>query len=340
MLEDFRARGFRTFEDLEIPRLGRVNLIVGRNNVGKTMLLHALRIFRARGVQHAIVDMLDMRDEVGRPKASRDASGPEITLTRLFHGSFASASMAPTITLESRSASPRRVMIGVNLSEAETSETTIVNYEATDDPLSIKYEKIVHHVPRSQLPILLEANRFNDYRLASWWDSVSLTSSEARVIECLELISPIERVAYVSHPFSTEHYDRGRMAMVKLRDAEQPQPLKSLGDGVSHMFSMALALEIARESGMLLIDEIENGIHYSLLPDFWRFLFEATAQSGVQLFATSHSWDCIEAFQQAASEEPGAGVLVKLARREGKVAATVFEDEDLAIATREGIELR
>jgi hypothetical protein len=60
----------------------------------------------------------------------------------------------------------------------------------------------------------------------------------------------------------------------------------------------------------------------------------------VQIFATTHSWDCLEAFQLAASEDPAEGALLKLVVKNEKVFANVFRENELAIATRDQIELR
>ena len=61
----------------------------------------------------------------------------------------------------------------------------------------------------------------------------------------------------------------------------------------------------------------------------------------IQVFATTHSWDCIQGFQQVAQEdEQSDGFLVRLGRKQGNIVATVYNEEELAIVTREQIEVR
>ena len=92
---------------------------------------------------------------------------------------------------------------------------------------------------------------------------------------------------------------------------------------------------------MLLIDEIENGLHYSLLLEIWRYLFKFARQLNVQLFVTTHSWECIEAFQKATVEDKqDEGALIRLQNKKGDVTATVFDENDLTIITRNQIEVR
>ena len=110
---------------------------------------------------------------------------------------------------------------------------------------------------------------------------------------------------------------------------------------MARIFALALALENARDAGQLLVDEIENGIHYTGLPKLWRFVFEAAARHHVQVFATTHSWDCVQAFQEAAADRgDDESALIKLFEEDGMVRAAVLRSEELAIVARDRIEVR
>lgn len=85
----------------------------------------------------------------------------------------------------------------------------------------------------------MSARGLTDDELASWWDLIALRDGEARVIDCLRLISPIERLTMVEYP---GHRGR-RMPMVKVSGSGDPVPLKSLGDGMLRLFHLALAAE-------------------------------------------------------------------------------------------------
>jgi AAA15 family ATPase/GTPase len=103
---------------------------------------------------------------------------------------------------------------------------------------------------------------------------------------------------------------------------------------------ISLALVNAKD-GILLIDEFENGLHYSVLPGLWRLVFHIANHLNVQVFATTHSWDCIEAFQQAVHEvAESEGLLIRLESKKGKIVTTLFDERKLEIATREQIGVR
>ena len=103
---------------------------------------------------------------------------------------------------------------------------------------------------------------------------------------------------------------------------------------------ISLALVNVKD-GILLIDEFENGLYYSVQPDLWQFIFRVARRLNVQVFATTHSWDCIEGFQKAAQEDnQEEGLLIRLESKKGEIAATLFDERQLGIVTREQIEVR
>jgi len=131
-----------------------------------------------------------------------------------------------------------------------------------------------------------------------------------------------------------------RIPIVKVRNVPEPIPLRSLGEGMTRLFGIVLALVNARD-GLLLVDEVDSGLHYTVHPALWRLVFQIAAQLNVQVFATTHSWDCIEGFQQAAQEMEGAGgMLIRLERRQGHIVPILFDTSRLSIATRQEIEVR
>ena len=73
--------------------------------------------------------------------------------------------------------------------------------------------------------------------------------------------------------------------------------LTEMGDGVRHLVSIVTSL-YATENGHLFIDEIENGIHYTVLDDIWNIVLKLSKELNVQVFATTHSKECIESFSR------------------------------------------
>ena len=128
--------------------------------------------------------------------------------------------------------------------------------------------------------------------------------------------------------------------MVSREDSDAPIPLRSLGEGAVRMFGIALALANSK-GGLLLIDEVENGLHYSVPSDFWKMVLQVARDNDVQVLATTHSWDVVEGFTEAATEfGTDDSRLVSLTRRREKIFATTLAEHQMQVATRHRIEVR
>ena len=172
--------------------------------------------------------------------------------------------------------------------------------------------------------------------LGSLWDRIALSEGEKAVVEALRIIDPrISAVSMVGGDSSRQQ----RRAIVRAEGIPRPVPLRTFGDGLNRLFGIALSLVNAKD-GLLLIDEFENGMHHTVQVDVWRAIFRLARELDIQVVATSHSWDSIEAFQKAASEVPGEGVLIRLTRKGQDIIPTVLSEDELAIVIRDRIEVR
>ena len=191
--------------------------------------------------------------------------------------------------------------------------------------------------------------------LYSLWDAVALLADEDKVIEALNIIveKKVDRITMVNggqaspSPYGRIGPERRVISRlpprVLVRLIGRPNsrvPLRSLGDGASRMFGIALSLANS-SGGFLLIDEIENGIHYSKQRDFWSMVLRTAYHNNVQIIATTHSYDCIKGFAQAATEnEQTEGVLLRLSRRHGSLLPVEYRKKDLLVAAENNIEVR
>lgn len=356
MLGSLKITGFRAFSDLTIERLGRVTLVVGKNNVGKTTLLEAMHL-HASGTAALIAAhrMLERRDEYLANDQERD-----VDLERLFfrkNGSTASSlsisaangqdALRVTTTWswfeQAGDETVRRM--GTPPDDADAHRRLRAQRHGHDDfTLPLEEPRRALLAPRARLraeenrrtTILLPSSGFqgDGIEAADLWDRIVLTDREGQVIDALRIIEPsLERIVMVN-------VRRGRRSGVaKIRD-HSPIPLRSLGDGMNRLFELALGLVSVGAGGTLLVDEIDSGLHFTTLIDVWQLIFETAARLDVQVVATTHSWDCIDAFQRAAGSHPSEGVLVRLQRAEDTIASESFTEDELAIITRESIEVR
>jgi len=168
------------------------------------------------------------------------------------------------------------------------------------------------------------------------FETVVLTRDEDTVLQALHTIEPtIERIASVGH--HARRSTRGARGGLAMMVSGQRIPIGSMGDGIWRLLGIALALVSAR-GGVLLIDEIDTGLHFSVLVDMWRLVFETARSLDVQVFATTHSRDCYEAL--AAVAEPGRTEISLQRIERGKLDAIAFTELEIRQAAERGLEVR
>lgn len=348
-IQTLRVEGYRGFRKLEVGPFGRVNLITGKNNAGKSSLLEVIRLVTS-GASQATLDSIVINREEAETyyKIPPDAPEPEPVLA----GTFPYSGLFSGFPDIEHCREPIRIGASVDPPELEIRLKKIANSNQPIPGPALPYLEVSLHGQTQYLAILDRlqpriheasegyvyldpAGSRSTFQQARWWDAIALRAEEAQVVEALRIVAPdIDAVRVIGRPSSGL-----RTAIAKSRNYREPVPLKSLGDGVNRIFGIALSLARAKNA-VLLIDEFENGLHHSILPDVWKVVFRMAAELDAQVFATTHSWDCITAFQQAAGEHPEEGVLARLTVRNGEVLPTLFREDELRIAARDSIELR
>jgi ABC-type multidrug transport system ATPase subunit len=160
------------------------------------------------------------------------------------------------------------------------------------------------------------------------------------VLDALRTIEPtIERVAPLGTDRRFLRFERGGM-VVKLKDSKHRIPIGSLGDGIWRLLGIALALASAR-GGVLLVDEIDTGLHYGIMDDMWRLVRKTAERLNVQVFATTHSRDCYESLAAISRADVDVDTEVSIQRIDrGKQKAVAFSERDIVIAAERSIEVR
>ncbi|HQU84178.1 MAG TPA: AAA family ATPase [Pyrinomonadaceae bacterium] len=343
LLDSLEIKGYRCFEHLTIEKLGRVNLIVGKNNVGKTALLEALWLYANGGYEHLMFEILRERNEIPPFQNGNMLVQPESSngLRNLFYA-------RPPLNYDSSFMdSPEFIIADGNINKLAKESDILhpfINYiritiVAPENPSAgripqTKRESSFLHNRRNYF---IKSYGLNHKQLTEFWDNIERWVLEDSVIEALKIITPeLKDIRFSGYPNGS--FDR--VPVVRLENAVERVPLKSLGEGMNKLLGIAAAL-VNCEYGILLIDEIEIGLHYSVLPDVWKLIFKTAKDLNVQVFATTHSKDCIEAFTQAAiDDEESDGMLIRLENKDGKIRAVNFNEDELETVERRNIEVR
>lgn len=344
-LPSLSIKGFRGIADLSIPRLGRVTLIAGKNGIGKTTLLDAVRIYATHASFSVLQNILQKGEEL---TVIADEDGTEVYVPD-FEALF----------YDRGTAFDSRISIGpcekqqLSIEKGNDDDVLlVVKFQGTERKIHVDF--LLHkyrspyrrsrnddsaHLPEIRC-VSLGPGLPSNGDMARFWDGVALTDDETRAIHALRLIygDDVERIGLIGDERSK--YIRGRRALVKFKGQERPVPLKSLGDGAVRLCGVALALAHSR-GGFLVIDEAENGVHHSVQRDFWRMVMKTAHENDVQVLATTHGWDCVAGFAQAATDlEEVEGMLIRLQREGDRMRAVEYSEKDVQIAAEQGIEVR
>lgn len=255
---------FRGIRDLEIPRLGQVNLFGGKNGAGKTSLLEAIDTY-AGGM--AIEQISN-----GNAKASISSG-----IVRDEY-EYAYYSKHPNLIGE-------QVKFGVGVPRLK------LDVHMAGSDLTLWHDQATRNMGLG----LEDYGSFNYDHAVIEAGQIAVPSLRDIVFEELELLGHQESVA-----------DRARMAIF---DSGDKIPIAGLGRGAVNMIDImarlaycSLASENINARGVFLVDEIDDGLHRTVHTEFWRLIMREAYARNVQVFATTHSWDCILGFAEAGME--------------------------------------
>lgn len=294
-IENLTVTNFKCFKHLEIMNLGRVNLIGGKNNVGKTAFLEAMELFalsyKAYDLAYLISKVLTRRQGLRREPLEMDFfydDESEITIS--------SASKTCTIKRSFGIFNNNQSNIFPDIDNTLPIEilTTSVNNDKNNMPLRRLRVR----------PGLMENRDFRVYISSSKSDEQDIAISFGALIDLgLEdfLNTSLSSFDINISELKQIAKERAVVLKLKLKNKEQLVLLSSLGEGVNRYIAILCAIW-ANKDNVLLIDEIENGIHYTNYKKLWEILFQASVDANCQLFITSHSKECISAFNDVQFE--------------------------------------
>ena len=361
-LDNLTIHRFRGLRDLTLQDLGQINILVGGNNSGKTSVLEAISTYCRP------LDLLEWlntssRREIKYSRTLRlDAlkwlfpQNKEEEQLNFYQRETHVSGNGKFSVRESRAI--YQEFEGVELSENDESQSSHdLGFDNTLRGAEIELKAIISDSPKelSEYFEIWENERLTNRRIRSdamlKVDTVTPFSPRIEQLQ-VDLLSQA-----ISHRFKPEVIkllqviDSGIMDLVILShggnrtslsiDHKQVgiSPLSSFGDGVRRLLFIALTLAKV-QGGVLLVDEIETAIHTEALSSSFAWIVHWCKQMNVQLFATTHSLEAIDAILDASDSETDL-VLYRLEKRESQTKAIRLDRETLHIVRDElGQEVR
>ena len=373
LLPNLVIKGFRGLKNLSIPELSRVTLITGKNGVGKSTVLEAIKVYAQCAEYTVLSELLTNRKEL---IFFDDEDGDKIYIPNffaLFHGrQFSSGAI---------SIGPDMSGLQLKISNSSLTPEETLNLEDrffrgvpfdSKKVLEIKTGEISHKLPwgfaahqdytyhkrfrrimreetsrkfddedRQMIPckyIGLNSPDLDD--LARLWNDIALTETENRTIEALRSVLDleIERVAFVGYGQRDSFSHPG--VLVKLFNQADPISLNSLGEGAYRLFHIVLSL-VNYNGGLVLIDEVEQGLHYSVQDKYWELILRIAHEFNIQVIATTHNFDCIKGIATANEHvKQSDAIVIRLYDDGNQIKSFVFDKKAIEAAAIHGIEVR
>lgn len=369
MIHSLKIEGYRCFGNLEMSGLGRINLLVGTNNSGKTSVLEALNLLTSAGDINALWQVSWRRGERLFPEERDPRAGQntEIDFRHLFAGhdlhpgskfSISAQNQTPERSVVFEIGEPTKDELNVMVAQTNIRPSLMLRIKGTPIPLvpflplsskeglssdafqfSARRRRVRNESAKT---VFISTESLSADDLIPLWDKIALTPDESLVLRALQFLDQdIERIA--SQPSALSPYYnpafRGGFK-IKLKGIEQPVPIGSMGDGIWRMLAMAITITQCK-GGVLLVDEIDTGLHYTVMSEMWKLIFGAAKEFDVQVFATSHSYDCVHSLAKICVNGQEDNNSVTLQRIEpGKTKAIPYSEKEIELAASRNIEVR
>lgn len=361
MINAFTIKGFKQFTDLSIEGFNTITLIGGKNNTGKTTILEAFFMCYDRGTPEVTLRHLGWRG-IGSAPFNPDS---------LWSPIFYAYDMSKDIEMEinennirasiiikhnkefQKAISPlpigRGIMPKIETSQqAPTMESLDFTYyvndkKAGESHLIIDGAKLLVDMDKSDIFELRKSfKRVNFIGSTSQQnpleDSIRFGELDIRgqtdiIVDVLKIIEPnLKSLTTISKGDHALIYgDIGLSRKI---------PLAHMGQGTAKLLSIILTIA-TNENGLVLVDEIENGWHYSLLPDVWKAIHNILKKYNCQLIATTHSYEMVNSLVEGLSSQDLSDVTyIRLDKEGDKIKPKIYQSNMLIAALEREWEIR
>jgi ABC-type branched-subunit amino acid transport system ATPase component len=333
MIRRIEIENFRLFERLVVEDLGRVNIIIGENNAGKTALLEAMAFAEvpaglvvatnAQGVRtRGPVDHSDF-DGVWSP-FFRD-----LDAARGFRIATQDVSVAVRAADASQHAGYTWGLVWRIATERETLEA--VALPGLQEMFLSAEDGAAHPngTAKQRVRTIAGSPHLNDV-FAKWMDQIM---RDGRDDELLRMVQDV-----VPDIVSLQFLANSVLAAKGLAN-KKPLPISQFGDGSQRAVEIAAAM--IDPGTLLTIDEVENGFHFKAMPPLWHWLQSSTLKQKTQLAVTTHRDECVLAACNAFKDANDDDIRVIRLDREGSQVRAVVYTRDLALDSFAfGVEIR
>lgn len=318
-IKNIEIKNFKCFKDFKASGFKRVNLIGGKNNVGKTAFMEAcyINVYSQdiEAMTYAISSITYMRNNLEFLGKKYYYDDVKLFLEKFNEGFIHSKLNKLEFEIYTKDGIQEyRFTIGNN---AKMISINVNN-------LSFK-TRLIDNI------VFIDSFGFTNANLKQVFESVQKKDKEDLLYKYInEFDESIINFKIIG----------GDKPPCKIQNGEY-RDINEFGDGLKHYISIICSL-YACENGYLFIDEIDNGIHYTQLDKLWEIILTISKEQNVQVFATTHSKECIESYARVSKKLEDEDIsFIKMSKLEdGSLYAGVRDYEMLQYTMEDGHEVR
>ena len=352
MIKQIDIRNFRAFEKVSLKDCTPITLLVGDNGSGKTALLEALFMASGASPELALRTKAWRGFNITAEGAEKDVY--ENIWGDLFFDSNTDNEVWIRLTSENTSDTPRLLTIS-KVSQRLPIPTSRSNPQIVYDAVeSFKFRwKGPGKFDSTKTPHIengkLNMGGSSDTPLKVTFFAANQTYSTPETVSRFSRISKANKKPEAVRLFATlfpsvsditiELNGGSPMLYARTYDSEKMFPINMMSGGMNKLASILFAIPHL-EGGYILIDEIENGFYYKKLPLVWAAISTFAKAYNVQVFASTHSNECLAAVGELARADPTRFCLVRAVRQKDRSILRQFSGREFASALSDDIEVR
>lgn len=357
MIETIFLNNYKQFESFTLTGLKRLNIISGQNNTGKTSVLEAVFMFHDRrsvdltkkqfvwrGVNFSdltpavlwqpLFFNFDLNNAI-TIATNGDGCDEKVTyqhiddldVTAVQSAENGNSSISASKVFSSNSNNTESLCITYSYGDGEQGHSSVY---IADDKLGLKTQGLRKVKEVVFVHACAQGGSLND---AKRLGEIDIASGLGEITNYLKIIEPrLTSLSIVPHAQQGLIY--GDIGL------KRKMPIAFMGEGITRLLSILVAIA-STPDGIVCVDEIENGIHYSLFPKVWEAIETMAKAYNCQMFITTHSHDALHGLYEYSQQSKTTEIsFTRLDRVEHSIVAKMYSSDMLSAAMDRQWELR
>lgn len=346
MIHNLSIRNFRCLQDFNLKRTTNINIISSKNNIGKTTLLEG--IFLLFGFNNPDI-FLKINSIRGTFITS---SSPDIAWEHFFYLKNIENKISISSNIDNID-----ISIQFEKDETFTLQQSVIPIKEELRPIQDGYplkitfcygnEAYIGHImplknnlittwsnilPKDRLPIVqyLGPNGGHPEKIVSRFGRLEKAGKKGELIKIFQMLDKdLEDITTIFEEAPRLYAKKHGVPLL---------PLSVMGNGLCKLMEIVCVM-LDRPNSIILIDEIETGFHYKFLSNLWEIIEKVSIENNIQVFATTHSFECIQAASDAIENKNNI-IYVRIGKNKNGIKPFIFDGKELEFSIDHNMEIR